>query len=87
MDLNKEKPNYAQARQTLIARMGRYQHIKDLGLDSVWFLHTDASANQIDSDVRTKMDSSDRLFVTKLVSGQHQGWLDKSVRDWINARL
>lgn len=32
-------------------------------------------------------DSDDRLIVTKLVFGQHQGWLDKKVWDWINARL
>jgi hypothetical protein len=86
-DLNREKPSYAQARQTLIAHMNRYQHIKDPGLDSVWFVNTDWSATQVDSDVRTRMDGNDRLFVTRLVQGQHQGWLDKDVWDWINARL
>jgi hypothetical protein len=86
-DLNREKPNYAQARQNLITHLSRYQHIKDPGLDSVWFLSSDASAHQIEADVRTKLDTDDRLMVTKLVSGDHQGWLDKSIWDWINARL
>jgi hypothetical protein len=86
-DLNKEKSNYAQARQNLIACLQRYQHIKDPGLDSVWFISTDSSANQVDADVREKMDSNDRLFVTKVVTGQHQGWLTKNIWEWINARL
>ena len=34
-DLNREKPNYSEQRQKLIAQLGRYQHIKDPGLDSV----------------------------------------------------
>ena len=86
-DLNREKPNYAQARENLISNLGRYQHIKDPGLDSVWFISTNSTANQIDTDVRTKMDGNDRLFVTKLVSGQHQGWLGSDIWEWINARL
>jgi hypothetical protein len=86
-DLNREKPNYAQARENLITHLGRYQHIKDRGLDSVWFISTDWSADQVDADVRTKMDNNDRLLVTKLAKGQHQGWLGKDIWEWINARL
>jgi hypothetical protein len=44
-DLNKEKPNYAQARQNLITHLERYQNIRDPGLDSVWFLSTELSAS------------------------------------------
>ena len=86
-DLNKEKPNYPQARQNLISLLQQYQYIKDPGLDSVWFISTDQSADQIDAAIRTRLDGNDRLVVTKLVTGQHQGWLDKSIWDWINARL
>lgn len=86
-DLNKEKPNYAQARTALITHLSRYDYIKDSGLDSVWFLSSNYSADQIDADIRTKLDTNDRLVVTKLVSGQHQGWLAQNVWDWINARL
>jgi hypothetical protein len=86
-DLNKEKPNYAQARENLIAHLRRYQHIKDPGLDSVWFISTSSSADQVSADVRTKMDDNDKLVVTQLVTGQHQGWLGKSIWDWINTRL
>jgi hypothetical protein len=86
-DLNRAKPNYAQARQNLIDHLGRYQHIKDAGLDSVWFISTEQSADQVDANVRTKMDNNDRLIVTKMIAGQHQGWLSTDVWNWINARL
>jgi hypothetical protein len=86
-DLNKQKTNYALARQNLIDHLSRYDHIKDPGLDSVWFINSSASANDIDADVRKKMDTNDRLIVTKLSSGQHQGWLSQDVWNWISARI
>jgi hypothetical protein len=86
-DLNRAKPNYAQARQNLVDHLSRYHDIKDQGLDSVWFLQSNSSANELDADIRTKMDSNDRLMVTKLVTGQHQGWLSQDIWNWINARM
>jgi hypothetical protein len=86
-DLNKQGANYSQARQNLISYLSHYEHIKDSGLDSVWFISSAASADALDADIRIRMDTNDRLIVTKLVSGQHQGWLSKNVCDWINARL
>jgi hypothetical protein len=85
-ELNSEKPNYAQARQNLVAHLQRYQHIRDPRLDSAWFISTDWSAEKVDADVRTKMDDNDRLIVTKLVTGQHHGWLGKDIWEWISAR-
>jgi hypothetical protein len=32
------------------------------------------------------MDDNGRLVVTKLVSGQYQGWLDPDVWKWVNPR-
>ena len=86
-DLNQEKPNYAEARRQFIAHLDRYENKKDPGLDSVRFVTTTSSADQVSTDLRTKLDDNDRIIVTKLVSGNHQGWLDKTVWDWINARL
>lgn len=86
-DLNKQKQNYNQARQNLIAHLARYEHIKDPGLDSVWFISSSATATAISNDIQTKLDANDRLIVTKLVAAQHYGWLAKNVWDWINARL
>ncbi|RJF69607.1 hypothetical protein [Rhodopseudomonas palustris] len=86
-DLNKQKLNYAQARQALIDHLSRYPHIYDQGLDSVWFLETSASADTLSADIRTKLDNNDTLIVTKLLPGQHQGWLSKETWNWINPRL
>ena len=86
-ELNKEKPNYSEARKVFLAHLDRYENIKDPELDSVRFVSTNWSADQVSSDLRTKLDNNDRLFVTKLVAGNHQGWLGKDVWDWINARL
>jgi len=86
-DLNKEKSNYNQARANLISRLGDYENKKDPGLDSVYFVSTNWSADEVSDDLRKKLDDNDRLIVTKLVSGNHQGWLSKETWDWINARL
>jgi len=86
-DLNKEKDNYARAREEFLSHLERYENTKDSGLDSVRFISTSWTANQISDDLRTKLDDNDRIIVTKMVNGAHQGWLSKSVWDWINARL
>jgi hypothetical protein len=86
-DLNREKPNYAAARSRFIAHLSRYEHLKDPGLDSVWFISTSRSADEIDADLRTQLDDNDRLIVTKLVPANHQGWLATDSWDWINARI
>ena len=78
-DLNKQRSNYSQARQLLIDHLERYDHIKDQGLDSVWFLSWNGTADAMSADIQTRLDNNDRLMVTKLVNGQHQGWLDEGV--------
>jgi hypothetical protein len=86
-DLNREKPNYSEMRQRLIAQLTRYEHIKDPDLDSVWFIITTWSPVQVRDDLRQVMHDRDRIIVTQLVRGQHDGWLAKNIWDWINARL
>lgn len=86
-DLNKEKSNYARAREEFLKHLDRHENTKDPGLDSVRFISTSWTANQISDDLRTKLDDNDKIIVTKMVNGTHQGWLSKSVWDWINARL
>lgn len=85
-DLNSEKPNYAEARKQFIAHLERYENTKDSGLDSVRFISTNLTADRLSEDLRKKLDDNDRIIVTKLVSGNHQGWLDEKVWEWINAR-
>lgn len=86
-DLNREKPNYAQARASFIQHLERMENTRDTGLDSVRWVSTTSTADDVSAYLRQKMDDNDRLFVSKVNSGQHQGWLGKSVWDWINARL
>lgn len=85
-DLNKEKPNYAQARQNFILHLERFENVKDSGLDSVRFINTDWSANDIDEDLRERLDNNDRLFVVKLTPSNYAGWLSKSTWDWIDSK-
>lgn len=86
-DLNKEKPNYDQARNQFLARLDEFSNTKDPKLHSVRFVHTDWTAQQVSEHLRTRMDDNDKLVVTKMAGGNHWGWLNKAVWEWINARL
>jgi len=86
-NLNKERSNYDQARKEFLKHLESYDNIGDSGLESVRFISTSQSATQIDGFLRQKMDTNDRLFVSSLRSGEHQGWLAQVVWDWINKRL
>lgn len=86
-NLNKERGNYAQARAAFIQHLERYQNVKDPGLESVRWISSNATADQVCTDLRAKLDANDRIFVSQVTAGAHQGWLEKAVWDWINARL
>lgn len=86
-DLNRAKPNYTQARTAFISHLDRYPSIRDSGLDTMWFISTNETPDQIDAYLRQRLDDNDRLFVSRVRSGEHQGWLHKDVWDWINARI
>lgn len=86
-NLNKERNNYSNARDEFIKQLERYDNKGDPGLESVRFISTANTAYQIDEFLRQKLDKNDRLFVSKLNNGEHQGWLSKDTWEWINARL
>ncbi|WP_426119571.1 hypothetical protein [Pseudomonas sp. DSP3-2-2] len=86
-NLNKERASYDQARRTLIKHLERYPNVSDSGLESVRWISSTAAASEIYDDLRPKLDDNDRIFVTKVVNGDHQGWLGVEVCDWITARL
>lgn len=54
-------------------------------LESTWIILTSETANDISEKLRSdgKMDSSDLLFVCALDINNRQGWLDKSIWEWI----
>lgn len=86
-NLNKERSNYEQARKDLLKQFDNYENIGDPGLETVRFVSTTQSADQVSGFLRQKMDSNDRVFVSKLRIGEHQGWLTQNVWDWINKRM
>lgn len=86
-NLNKECGNYDQARRAFLQHLERYPHIKDSGLESVRWISSGATAGQISDDLQQKMDANDRVFITKLRNGEHGGWLDSDVCNWIAEKL
>jgi predicted DNA-binding transcriptional regulator AlpA len=86
-NLNKERVNYDAARRQFIQHLERYPSAKDAGLESVRWVQSSGSAQQLSDDLRHKLDNNDRIFVSELIAGQFAGWLDKDVGNWINSRL
>ncbi|ASY85593.1 hypothetical protein ABQW55_017015 [Xanthomonas citri pv. malvacearum] len=86
-NLNKERSNYDAARRQFIQHLDRYPNTQDRGLESVRWVQSTGTAQQLSEDLRQKLDNNDRLFVSKLNANQSAGWLDKSVWDWIQTRL
>jgi hypothetical protein len=86
-DLNKEGYNYSITRERLLNLLSKYDRINDPGLDSVYFIHTYDSPNQIYNHLSLAFDKNDRLIITRLIKDTHQGLLDPKIWNWINARL
>ena len=82
-DLNKPGKDYT----SLYLALRQYQFIRDTGLDSVWFVSTQLTPGQIYEHLRHHLDISDRIFITQIQGGTHQGWMNADVWAWINARI
>lgn len=82
-DLNKTK-DYPQLYQAI---KGLGDWIRDPDLDSVWFVSTSLDANQTNERLLQHIDQDDRIFVTRLYSGEYAGWLNKELWPWISAQL
>ncbi len=82
-DLNKTK-DYERL-YTALKALGDW--IRDNGLDSVWFVSTHLSADQISEKLRGHIDSDDNVFVTRLHSGGHAGWMHKDIWPWLSSRI
>lgn len=86
-NLNKEHANYTAARTAFIKQLDSYSNKADSGLESVRFLQTDQTADQVSNFLCQNLDSNDRLLVSKMNVGQNQGWLLNETWEWINSRL
>lgn len=86
-NLNKERTNYNAARTAFINHLEKLDNTYDPGLESVRFVSTAKTAQQLYDYLDQKIDANDKIIVTKLNSGEYQGFLLKSVWDWIDARI
>ena len=86
-NLNKEGTAYQQARTAFLNHLAKYDNTKDSQLERVRWVCTTGTASEVSDYLRQKLDSNDRLFVSKVNSDAKSGWLDKAVWDWINQRL
>ncbi|UOG16934.1 hypothetical protein [Acinetobacter sp. PK01] len=55
-------------------------------MDSYWFVCSNQSAAQVYERLRKHTDDNDYLFVMQ-TSKDYQGWLSKTVWDWINKHM
>lgn len=86
-NLNKEGGRYHEARRAFIQHLERYENTKNSGLDTVRWISSSATAQQISNDLSTKIDGNDYLVVTKMNKGEFYGWLAKDTWAWIGQRL
>lgn len=86
-NINRNKSNYNAIREAFLKLVSTYQSKADSGLETIRFISTTESADTISAKLRKALDDNDRLLVSRMNSGQHQGWLDQETWDWINARL
>lgn len=86
-NLNKERANYASARAEFIKHLERYPNVADPALETVRWIESNASAQAISDDLRTKLDNNDRIFVSRINQGAHAGWLSQTVWEWISSRI
>ena len=82
-DLNKPGKDY----NGLYFALKQYDYIRDVGLDSVWFVSTTWTAGQIYDHLRVHLDVNDRVIITQVFVGCHQGWMHRDIWSWINARI
>ncbi|WP_237649451.1 hypothetical protein [Xanthomonas translucens] len=62
-NLNKERSNYDAARRQFIQHLERHPNVQDRGLESVRWVQSAGTAQQLSDDLRQKLDNNDRLFV------------------------
>lgn len=67
-----------------------YKAIKSIGdyrhdLESVWFVDTTLSAENIQRAIKPVMDPNDTMFITKVTSG-YFGHADKDLWSWLKSK-
>lgn len=81
-DLNKPGQQYPPIIEE-IKKSPKYQQM----LKSGWLVSTNESLDQLFGRLRRQIDSTDRLFVSRVRNGEFIGYLDKPVVDWLNQNV
>jgi len=83
-DLNRdERPASYEAVRQMIER---HATAWSKPLYSQWFVETSDSPDTWDARMKTVTDENDRWFICE-VTRNRQGWLAKTVWEWLNARV
>ena len=85
-NLNREA-NYEAKRTAFLNHLNRHENVADPGLETVRWISTSLSADALCTDLRQRLDGNDRIFVTHVCTGSHQGYLSNTTWAWINQRL
>lgn len=86
-NLNREGAGYDRKRAALMAAFDAYDCIGDRGLESVRFVSSAQTVQQLGDQLRSRLDGNDRLFVSRLHRGCHWGSLTPEVWTWLAERL
>ncbi|MBA0328481.1 hypothetical protein D7U76_09790 [Stenotrophomonas maltophilia] len=85
-NLNREA-NYDPKRTAFLNHLNRHENVADPALETVRWISTGLSADALSADLRQRLDGNDRIFVSHVYTGGHQGYLSKATWAWINQRL
>lgn len=80
-DLNKQGQNYNALYDEL--KMTDNQHI----LGSTWLVSTRENATQLRDRLRQRLDNNDSLFISRVNSGEYDGWMPTECWTWLRARV
>jgi len=78
-DLRKPGRNY-DALYDVIKSASSWSH----AMDSLWFISTSESVETWSNRLRQVIDQNDWLFVVDISGQSRQGWMKKSIWDWLN---
>ncbi len=85
-NFNKEGVTYVETRRAFYALLNNgFAWTEDPNLESVVFVKTNYSAKDCFDYLGKVLDPNDRICVTKIITGQYTGWLDKSVIVWLES--
>lgn len=75
-DLNKQDKNYDGLYETI--KNFNYYHV----MDSVWFIKTNFTAQEIYDKLKPQIDNNDFLFISE-INSNYYGFLNKDVWNWL----